>query len=422
MSTSWPGGIISATPLTTVGGEEGSASGMWTIAEVADKVKNATWPLIGGINLGSITTISIDYSDCRVEKLTNSTFIQVYDDGTNFKARILTRVPDSFSITKGSATTLGSNTSGGDVKKILVFSSTLAVAIFGTTNSLWGVVLSISGTTITAGSITQLFGVDTVAYDLFGAAILDSTKFIMVGNNGWTQQIVVKAIGISGTSLSVLASKGGSGNAILEANPGYGYTGYAESGCVCSIDSSNVGFIVRTNAAGRLVVFNYSGGSLTVAQNTTFNGGYPLHNGIVMLSSTKGWITWNGYGDNVGSQSGPLYMRPITFNGSTFSMGSTITWNNNSPIVYRHTTDYGVPLVKISSTKMGYGIPLNSAGNYVKHYIIEPNASSTSLTTGTVSDPDGWYGDGQIGGQHGALDAKTYWAQKANYLYLAPRT
>lgn len=424
MSYSWPGGIISATPTTTVGGEDGSASGMWTLAEVNNKIKNDTWPAIGGVNIGAVTATSIGYSNSKVAKLTSTSFIHVYDDNTNLRARILSRASGSYTVSANSSTIINANTYSAIPVSILVMSSTTVVAVFETTNGIYASVLSISGTTITAGAYTRLFAPDTVSHNLYGSAVLDSTKFILVGNNSWTQQLVVKAIGISGTSLSVLASRGGSsGDPILEANPGYGYTGYAESSSCCSIDSSNVGFIVRTNAAGRLVVFNYTSGSgLTIAQNTTFNSGYPIHNGIVMLTSTKGWITWNGYGENTQYQAGPVYMRPITFNGSTFSMGSTITWANNSPKIYNHTTGYPNPIVKISSTKIGIGLPLTTPSNYGIHYILSPNSNDTSLTTGTNSSSSGWFSDGQYDTLHGSLDSKTYWAQKNDYIYLAIRS
>jgi len=44
MSGKWPGGIISKTAPTVTGGEFGSASGIWTLDQVADYEKQGLWP------------------------------------------------------------------------------------------------------------------------------------------------------------------------------------------------------------------------------------------------------------------------------------------------------------------------------------------------------------------------------------------
>ena len=47
MSGKWPGGFITKTAPTVVGpvgGEGGSASGVWTLDQVADYVKQGLWP------------------------------------------------------------------------------------------------------------------------------------------------------------------------------------------------------------------------------------------------------------------------------------------------------------------------------------------------------------------------------------------
>jgi hypothetical protein len=48
MSGKWPGGFITKTAPTVVGpvdGEGGSASGVWTLDQVADYEKQGLWPL-----------------------------------------------------------------------------------------------------------------------------------------------------------------------------------------------------------------------------------------------------------------------------------------------------------------------------------------------------------------------------------------
>ena len=48
MSGKWPGGVISKTAPTVTGptdGEGGSASGIWTLDQVADYEKQGLWPL-----------------------------------------------------------------------------------------------------------------------------------------------------------------------------------------------------------------------------------------------------------------------------------------------------------------------------------------------------------------------------------------
>lgn len=44
MSGKWPGGIISKTAPTVTGGEAGTASGIWTLDQVADYEKQGLWP------------------------------------------------------------------------------------------------------------------------------------------------------------------------------------------------------------------------------------------------------------------------------------------------------------------------------------------------------------------------------------------
>jgi hypothetical protein len=59
MSGKWPGGFITKTAPTVVGpvdGEGGSASGVWTLDQVADYVKQGLWP--SPVQVGSLITWS----------------------------------------------------------------------------------------------------------------------------------------------------------------------------------------------------------------------------------------------------------------------------------------------------------------------------------------------------------------------------
>ena len=207
-------------------------------------------------------------------------------------------------ITAGSETQLSMlSKSGYEIKAVALDSAKVFISYRGNSSYFYAQVCSISGTTITAGSETQLSSLQ-YAYGGSSAVALDSSTVFIAhrGNDGTYNRLYGVVCSISGTTITV-------GTDTLLSGDYYNNYDYISA---VALDSSTVfiahnsGSTASSTGSTRLygVVCSISGTTITAGTDTLLSSSYKgyLIPSAVALDSAKVFISYGGYGN-----SNPLY-------------------------------------------------------------------------------------------------------------------
>lgn len=365
MSEQYPGGFISKNAPTV---STSSAQGMWTLSQQAGYQKQGLWPIPPVFTAGAQANVAtLQMQRSSVGALSSTSFIYAYigyDTGAgtaNLYAVVGTI--SGTTITFGTPVTIRSGLSPQGVG-CCALSSTSALVTYANASSVWaGTALTISGTTITAGSETTA---GTAASG--GQCVpLTSTTALCIDNYGNKARVAT----VSGTSLSW-----GS-----ETTFGSG----ANYGCVTSA-SSTTAVVARVSSGGVGVVataLTISGTTITAGTPTTIDasaGNEPF--GISAVTPTSVIVAYL-------NPSGYLKANGMTISGTTITVGTPsaafTSYNANAgnfdsgPIITAINSSQAL-VASIDQSVTGYGLGqiLSISGTTVTSSITSPILSAST--------------------------------------------
>jgi hypothetical protein len=378
MSEQYPGGFITKdSPSVTTS----SAPGMWTLSQAAGYQKQGLWPLppFSSFTTGTqVNVATLQLQRSSVATLSASSFLYAYigyntGAGTANLYAVVATISGT-TITFGTPVIIRSDLSPQGVG-CCALSSTSALVTYGNTSSVWsGKALTISGTTITAGSETTA---GTTASS--GQCVpLTSTTALCIDNYGNKARVAT----VSGTSLSW-----GS-----ETTFGSG----ANYGCVTSA-SSTTAVVARVSGGGVGLVataLTISGTTITAGTPTTIDasaGNEPF--GICAVTPTSVIVAYL-------NTSSYLKANGITISGTTITVGTPsapfTAYDANAanydsgPIIIATSSSQALVASINQSTGHGLGQFLNISGTTVTS-----SGTSTILAASTRAPTVAYLGSGK---------------------------
>jgi len=362
MSEQYPGGFISKNAPTV---STSSAQGMWTLSQQAGYKKQGVWPIPPVFISGSqanVATLQLQRSS--VATLSSSSFLYAYigyntGSGTANLYAVVATISGT-TITFGTPVIIRSDLSPQGVG-CCALSSTSALITYGNTSSVWAATaITISGTTITAGSETSA---GTTASSSTCVA-LTSTTALCIDNYGNKARIAT----VSGTSVSwgSPTSFGSTGN--------YAYvtSGSSTTGIVanCPFTGANSGKLVAT-------ALTISGTTITAGSETVLDAspsGDPF--GICAVTATSAIAAYGA--------SSTAYFKAVgmTISGTTITVGTPVTLTSYA--VGFNNYDCGPVGAAISSTQAFFTTVVNSSSALLGQILTISGTSVTSSITGTI--------------------------------------
>ena len=307
------GAVATCVITTTFTDTNAIASGDWELYSAeftGGKFTLSNAIVSGGSNISFGTTVAPpteNMAGVGVTKLTSTTALAFFDGpGYNVSARVLTITGNAVSL----GTPITVQAFGGDPGSIDVttLTSTLCIATWrGASGYPKAVALTVSGTTVTAGSILNVE--NTNAYYCRTSA-LSSTQAIMVNNNSYQYGRAV-VLTVSGTTVSA--------GAIITTDT------YASLYMdVAALTSTKAIVVFRdggNSLRGTARVLTISGTSVSAGASTTFNTLNASHINIAKLSSTKAIVVWQ----EADSAPTPGKTCVLTQSGTTVTAGTPVT-------------------------------------------------------------------------------------------------
>jgi hypothetical protein len=318
--------------------------------------------------------------------VTATTFIVFYSSGNNDTYAVILSVSGT-TITVGSPTSVITNATllnsdfGSGAPQIVQLSSTLyAISGYQTTSLLAAVAFSVSGTTITAGTVATL-AVSSLYSGSVQVYALTSTTALVLYTTGagapYTSYGVV--VSVSGTTCTF-------GTAVALSGTGSANSGGSPAGCLLSPTTALVATDGNGSVAGYVSVCTISGttvswGTPVAVETTGLNGrlSYTDQSAnrycprLYKLSTTTAFL-W--YVDGISFSRSMV----LTVSGSSVSAG-TILYGAMSAGGGSGSPDFGFPLAFGPSEILAVKQRANSAAGY--WLFAQPTkVSGTSVTTG----------------------------------------
>lgn len=391
MSEQYPGGWISKSPPTPNGS---TAPGLWNLSQQAGYQKQGLWPIPPLFTLGAQANVATkQLQRSSVATLSSSSFLYAYiqyDTGTgNADLMAVVATVSGTTISYGSPVVIRSGLSPQGVG-CCALSSTSALVTYGNASSVWAATaITISGTTITAGSETSA---GTTASSSTCVA-LTSTTALCIDNYGNKARVAT----VSGTSVSwgPQTSFGSTGN--------YGYvtSGSSTTAIVanCPYSGANSGKLVAT-------ALTISGTSITAGSETVLDAspsGDPF--GICAVTATSAIAAYPA--------SSTTYLKAVgmTVSGTTITVGTPTTLNSTASAFSNY--DCGPVSAAVNSTQAFFTVldavapyGLNGRVLTISGTNVTSSISSAILGTSTRSPTVTYLGSNKLAVGYG--DSTTY--------------
>lgn len=368
MSEQYPGGWISKSPPTPNGS---TAPGLWTLSQQAAYQKQGLWPPLPFSSFTSgaqANAATLQMQRSSIAALSSSSFIYAYIgyNTSTFVADLYAVVGtvSGTTITFGTPVVIRSGLSPQSVY-VCALSSTSALVTYPNASSVWaGKAISISGTTISAGSETTN---SLVCYDVVSAPLTSTTALVVCNS---TSGIIASVATVSGTSLSW-----GSNTSSMSSANGSNYA-------TVSSASSGTGIVAYLPFNGAnsnkpcAVAMTISGSSISFGSETVLDSSSPgtaYQPGICSVTATSAIFA---YGDG-----GTNYLKTVgmTISGTTITVGtpSTLTAYNADSGNY----DAG-PIISKTSDTQALLVTGNNSSHALGQFL---NISGTSVTSSATS-------------------------------------
>lgn len=401
MSEQYPGGYISKSPPVPNGN---TAPGLWTLSQQAAYQKQGLWPPtpLSSFTAGTqANAATLQMQRSSIAALSSSSFVYAYvgyNTGTgNADIYAVVGTVSGTTITFGTPVTIRSGLSPQSVY-VCALSSTSALVTYPNASSVWaGTAISISGTSISAGSETTN---GLTCYDVVSAPLTSTTALVLCNS---TSGIKASVATISGTSLSW----GSTTSSMSSANANY---------ATVSSASSSTGIVAYIPISGAnsgkpcAVAMTISGGSVSYGSETVLDSGQSgtaWQPGICSVTATSSIFA---YGDSSTS-----YLKAVgmTISGTSITVGTPTTLtaydagNGNSdagPIISKTTATQAL-LVTGNGSSYALGQFLNINGTSVTS-----SATSTILGSGARARTVSYLGSNKAIAGYG--DSTTYIAAK----------
>lgn len=370
MSEQYPGGFITKTAPTV---DTSSAPGMWTLSQAAGYQKQGLWPLppLNTFTAGTqANAATLQMQRSSVAALSSSSFIYAYVGyNTGSGAADIYAVVGTVSgttITYGTPVIVRSGLSPQGVY-ISALSATSALVTYPNASSIWaGKALSISGTSISAGSETTN---GSACYGVISAP-LSSTTALVICNS--TSGILASVATVSGTSLSW-----GSTTSSMSSANGNNYA-------TVSSASSSTGMVAYIPVSGSnsgkpcAVAMTVSGGSVSYGSETVLDSGqsgtaWPP--GICSVTATSAIFA---YGDSSTS-----YLKSVgmTVSGTTITVGTPVTLTAYD--AGTSNADAG-PVITRTTNTQALLVTRNASSHALGQFLNINGTSVTSSSTSTI--------------------------------------
>lgn len=329
----------------------------------------ATW---NGSLDGSLTqlgsSVTMDY-DPIILKLSDDKFIVLFVKSPSSTAYIYGVV---FSTSGTSITSIGSLTQLNSIEgtstyiSACIVDSSRVVITYMSSNTCYGRILSISGTSISSSAAYSIVGSisDNTAMDV---VLINTNKAVMVYTTtpygGGNRTLRAITIPISGTSIGT---------------PGTQYTGEIVTGQdidVAVIDSSNVLVIYAYDTSNvKSVVLSI--GSTTVTANTavTISSSAQVVSGYSLISITK--LTDSTYIATYGYASGTR-ANIVTISGTVITIGNSVNFPYEFR-VHRYTSNHNIRLNNTQAMLIG---AIQDGTNYPACQVLTVNGENISAAT-----------------------------------------
>jgi hypothetical protein len=369
MSRRYTGGVISATAPTTSGS---AASGIWTLEQQMQAIVSSGWPQPTFSSFTAGTQANADAFQMQrssVAALSSTSFIYAYVYfNTATSVGSLNAVVATISgttITFGTSVVIRAGLSPQSVC-VTALSSTSALITYPNASSYWaGTAVTISGTTITAGSETA--NGTLVAYDVPSTALTNTTALVLCNT---TLGIKASVATVSGTAVTwgttTTSMSLGNTNAYATTSSGSSTKGVVAYIAGSSTNSGKPCAIAMT-ISGTTVSF----GSETVLDAS--QTGTIWQPGISSVTDSSSIFA---YGDNT---TGYLKTVGMTVSGTTITVGtaSTLTAYDANP----GNSDGGPTTTKLNGTQAL--VVTRNASDFAFGQIL--TISGTSVTSSATS-------------------------------------
>ena len=293
----------------------------------------------------------------RVTMLSATKAIAVYlDAGDTDDGYAVALTISGSSITAG--TPVAFNPAGSYYNRIDKISSTQAIVVYkdlGNSNYGTSCILTLSGTSITAGSEVVF---NSGRSDYTTVAVLNSTKAIVVyGDNSNSHQCTACLLTISGSSITAGSEVG------FNSNRGryFSITSLTETKAIVTFEQHN-------DTAGKACILDVSGTTITAGSVQQFTAGAIYNTSVTALSSTKAIVVY---------QASPhAAARVLDVSGTTITAGSALE--------YRIGTTSFQNIAKLTSTRAIVSYKDNANNSYPTYATFTISGATVTLESTVV--------------------------------------
>ena len=293
----------------------------------------------------------------RVTMLSATKAIAVYlDAGDTDDGYAVALTISGSSITAG--TPVAFNPAGSYYNRIDKISSTQAIVVYkdlGNSNYGTSCILTLSGTSITAGSEVVF---NSGRSDYTTVAVLNSTKAIVVyGDNSNSHQCTACLLTISGSSITAGSEVG------FNSNRGryFSITALSETKAIATFEQHN-------DTAGKACILDVSGTTITAGSVQQFTAGAIYNTSVTALSSTKAIVVY---------QASPhAAARVLDVSGTTITAGSALE--------YRIGTTSFQNIAKLTSTRAIVSYRDNANNSYPTYATFTISGATVTLESTVV--------------------------------------
>ena len=293
----------------------------------------------------------------RVTMLSATKAIAVYlDAGDTDDGYAVALTISGSSITAGTPVVF--NPAGSYYNRIDKISSTQAIVVYkdlGNSNYGTSCILTLSGTSITAGSEVVF---NSGRSDYTTVAVLNSTKAIVVyGDNSNSHQCTACLLTISGSSITAGSEVG------FNSNRGryFSITSLTETKAIVTFEQHN-------DTAGKACILDVSGTTITAGSVQQFTAGAIYNTSVTALSSTKAIVVY---------QASPhAAARVLDVSGTTITAGSALE--------YRIGTTSFQNIAKLTSTRAIVSYKDNANNSYPTYATFTISGATVTLESTVV--------------------------------------
>ena len=293
----------------------------------------------------------------RVTMLSATKAIAVYlDAGDTDDGYAVALTISGSSITAGTPVVF--NPAGSYYNRIDKISSTQAIVVYkdlGNSNYGTSCILTLSGTSITAGSEVVF---NSGRSDYTTVAVLNSTKAIVVyGDNSNSHQCTACLLTISGSSITAGSEVG------FNSNRGryFSITALTETKAIVTFEQHN-------DTAGKACILDVSGTTITAGSVQQFTAGAIYNTSVTALSSTKAIVVY---------QASPhAAARVLDVSGTTITAGSALE--------YRIGTTSFQNIAKLTSTRAIVSYRDNANNSYPTYATFTISGATVTLESTVV--------------------------------------